>query len=304
MIAAGGAGSILFACESAHAVITGISLVPVSFEQGWLDETGGPIVTGTSPTSISQDALMHARVASAWTASGAQYRTVRVYLETSDVGDGVNGAAGNELNPHIRLFFQPLRADWTWSDKGFFNYSPSTSQDEAGPQPFIVNNNAQGQRAYDTYLTVGTSEQAEGFGYPIEGDPTDFDAVRGSSVATPTTIGTGETGGLGGAIAIDCENCGYLSTLPIASQTYSYNTAASLTANGGNPISGQGVLIGQFTTSRNECLYCNLLAVYPGIGQYEDFEFSAFDYSCIPTPAGLALFGAAGGAMRRRRRRT
>ncbi len=306
--AAGGAGSMFFAASSAHAVITGISVVPVSFEQGWLDETGAPISTGTSPTSISQDALVHARVAAAWVASHLQYRTVRLYLETSNVGDGVNGVSGHDIAPHqINLLLQTIREDGSPSDKGFFNYSSgAAAQSNAGPQPFSATSTAQGQRAYDSYLTVGTTEQAMGFGAPIEGDPTFFDAVRGSSVTTPSTIGTGETGGLNGANFINCQNCGYLNNTPIASQAYSYDTGASLAYNGGVPIVGQGVLVGQFTFNRTDCLIGQMLAVGVGTNVSAAWEFSiGFNPSgkpCYPSPGAIGLLGIAAAAPRRRRR--
>jgi hypothetical protein len=194
-----GAGCLLTGTDRAEAVITGLVAIPVSFEQGWLDEVGQPISTGSSPTSISQDALVHQRVIKAWKATNHRYCTVRLYITTDNATTPVNGiAADGDGQFDLRLEMRP----WSWSQpgRGFFNYAPASNQHSAGPQPFAAVNTNQGQRAFDSYLTVNGADRDGDAGAAIEGSPDQnaFNALRGASHVF-SEVATGQTGGLGGA---------------------------------------------------------------------------------------------------------
>ncbi len=295
------AGGSLLLASTAQAVITGISVVPVSFEQGWLESDGSVAVNSSTPTT---DLALHASVQAAWAGSLGGYKTVRLYLATDDLGTNVNGIAGDDV-AHIQFLIMTMQKDGTSSPRGFFNYQTGAiasgeANSSAAPQQRGANNNAQGQRAYDSYLTVGGADQSSNSGAPIEGSADMFDAVRGR-VGAANAIQTGGTGnGFSAATKIDCENCGFLAVTAINPVSYSYNTAASLAYNGGLPITGQGVLVGQFTVSSLDGLVGTFLAV--GQGTTQDAAFT-FDFAWnVPSPGALALLGLAGVAARRRRR--
>ncbi len=275
------AGSLL-ACNHAHAVITGLSLVPVSFEQGWLDVDGGVYSEG-SPTT---DAIINANVAAAWAATGGAYMTFRLYIDVDDELTGVNGLAGDA---GIDLRFQEL-----CDPQGFFNFAPPGNAGSAGPQVFGSLDPAQGARAFDSYLTVNGAAAFDDEGDAVGALGTEFDALRGA---------TNGPGGLGGAMSIDCTECGYFSTFPVQPVAYSYNSATSLAYNGGSPISGLGVMVGQFTLPAGHGFLGNALAVGTGTTMDEAFAFSV-SIECIPAPPAAAPFVAAGLTLTGRRRRT
>ncbi len=296
-------GSALLANASAHAVITGLTLVPVSFEQGWLDETGAVISTGSGATSVSQDAMTHARVIKAWEATNNAYCTVRMYIQTDTLTTGVNGVSGLDIDPHFRLRVRTTRPDLVTPGEGFFNYSSMADHGEAGPQPFLTVNVNQGQRAFDSYFTAGGADEESDAGRAIEGDPTMFDALRGVSHII-SDLATGQTGGLGGAQEVDCENCGYFSSVPVLPKQYSYSTAASLAANGGLPITGQGLMVGQFTIRRTNAMFAQALTVGSGTTIDENFYFQVFIPACeVPAPSAAAALVAGGLFAGGRRRR-
>jgi uncharacterized protein (TIGR03382 family) len=308
---AGASGSLLLGA-SAQAVITGVHVVPVSFEQGWLGEDGNPyqnFVSTVTPTSSQtviipdpNDALRHGRVAAAWAASLGQYKTFRVYLTVDNLGTPVNGSAGDDV-ALIDFRAQSLRKDLTGPGNGFFNYVQGAAgtlpTSSAGPSNFAaVGSNAQGQAAYDSYLTVGGAQGDDNSGSAIEGVAGMFAAVRGRTGAAGT-VQTGATGnGFNAATTINCQNCGYLATLPINGVAYSYSSAASLAANGGLPITGMGVLIAQYTVNALDGVEGQVLAIGTGTNTSFVYTWSAN----IPAPGALALLGLAGVAARRRRR--
>ncbi len=301
-LTAGIAGSLLLA-SSAEAVITGLTAVPVSFEQGWLEADGSAAVNTSTPTT---DLALHASVQAAWAASAGAYITCRVYITVDDQGTNVNGLAGDDVNM-LDFTIQTFQDDGlTVPGSGFFNYQTGAigsgeGASSAGPQTRSATNNAQGQRAYDSYLTVGGADQSSNSGAPIEGAPGDwFDAVRGR-VGAANTVQTGGLGnGFSAATGIDCQNCGYLAITAVNAVEYSYNSVASLAANGGAPITGLGVLVGQFTIAADEIVWGSVLTVGQGTTQDENFVFS-FQHA-IPAPGALALLGLAGVTARRRRR--
>jgi MYXO-CTERM domain-containing protein len=316
---AGSSGSLLLA-SAAQAVITGVHVVPVSFEQGWVGENGAPYSSGTSTTAVSNDATAHARTQAAWAGSLGAYKTFRVYLTVDNLATPVNGGAGDDV-AHINFTVESRLKDNSGTGSGFFNYATgafdangapppaiAASLLNAGPQAYLgATNNAQGQLAYDSYLTVGSASQGGDAGAAIEGAGTEFDAARGRSVPSAATIATGQVGnggtganGLAAASMISCENCGYLASTPITGVAYSYNSLASLAANFGLPITGQGVLIGQFTVKNTDGIIGQVLAVGTGTAATPQWTFS-FGAN-VPAPGALALLGLAGIAARRRRR--
>lgn len=299
---AGLSGSLLLA-SSAEAVITGVTVVPVSFEQGWLAENGALISSGTSTTAVENDAVQHGRTAAAWVGSLSGYKTFRVYLTTDTAGTGVNGQAGNDVS-QIDMIHETRLKDDSGPGSAFFNYMTGTANQAstAGPQAYgSASNNANGQRAYDSYLTVLGASAGTNAGAAIEGVPSMFNGVRGRT-GVAATIQTGDVGnGFDASTSIDCQNCGFLATLPVLPIAYSYNSAASLAANAGAPIEGLGVLIGQFTVKATDGIRGQILAVGTGTDTSFIFEYSA-NIGIIPAPGALALLGVAGAVGRRRRR--
>lgn len=297
-------GSLLLA-SSAQAVITGVTVVPVSFESGWVNAQGGLQSSGTSTTAISNDAVQNARTAAAWAASGATgrgYKVFRVYITTDNAGTPVNGSAGDDV-AGIDFRVQSLNKDGISPGLGFFNYMTGTANQAstAGPQAYgSAANNAQGQRAYDSYLTVGGADAGSNAGAAIEGAAGMFNAVRGRTGAA-AAVQTNATGNsFDAANSINCQNCGFLATLPIGSTPYSYTSAASLAANFGMPITGIGVMVAQITVRNTDGIFGQLLAVGTGTSATAQWTFS---YAAnVPAPGALALLGLAGIAARRRRR--
>jgi uncharacterized protein (TIGR03382 family) len=292
---AGLSGSLLLS-STAEAVITGITVVPVSFEQGWLEADGSVFVDPSSPTA---DNDLHSRVSNAWAQANGNYKTFRIYVTVSDAATAVFGHSGNDV-AQIAMIHESVRKDLSGPGNGFFNYSATAQFGDPGPQPRAAgsaNGGAQGQRGFDSYLTVKGADQSTDTGANIEGVATMFDAVREISHLA-TAFATGQTGGLGAATSINCQNCGYLATTQNFGNAYSYNSAASLAANGGLPITGMGVLIAQLTVNALDGIQGQMRVV--GTEFEQTFTYSAnLD---IPAPGALALLGVAGAVTRRRRR--
>lgn len=82
---------------------------------------------------------------------------------------------------------------------------------------------------------------------------------------------------------------------------YSYDTQTTLTHNGGLPMSGRGVFVGQFTIRRGEFVMGSLLTVGTGTSASPHWYFEFLGAGCVPAPGAAAIFGLAAFACTRRR---
>jgi hypothetical protein len=261
----------------ATAQVAGFDVVPVDFSNGWVDASGSLVVSNTSTPTL--DVQIHNNVAAAWSATANRYATIRVYLTMTSTSHWGAGAVGNDVGEIVFMQFN------TDSGAGFFNWATPNHAASPGPQPYIVNNIAQGQRAFDSYLTVGGAHAGADNGVFAEGKPGGaFNALRGVSPAVSPYVG-----GLGGATNVNFDNCGYYSLGPTYPIEYDY----------GSGHSGIGLLVGQFTVLAGDTINGH----FAGLGPV---QLSVFDFSystAVPAPAGMAILALAGACTHSRRRR-